>query len=358
MKKNIFICSLIGALALSACTKSKEEKKTEPLSCENPQLITEIEQTLKSEINTKARLFSKNDARQFVDADKVVAAANELNVSLSSAQLSQDDQKKYLCNSKLNVTIPQAVLQQAQTNAPLLFGKTDFDTHLKQQLQASGFSINNNLISKSFQYTPLGSSITAASSASASSTLGSQYDQSSIQKLGAILSNALLSSGIKDTVKIKGHLYDRAAALALVTNPHFTITPLDQLSHDAQTASAILNGKSVSEASQNLSSKDNGAKPAKDNNSSKEITSQALQEARANNQNANNVINHQWVNLEETVRTTLRPEQHKWIAQKISQCQAKAANAANPTQAEYIRLLCDTQMTNERIKYLTGYSLH
>ena len=83
-----------------------------------------------------------------------------------------------------------------------------------------------------------------------------------------------------------------------------------------------------------------------------------MQQARDNNRNANSVINAKWHNLNDTVRNTLQQEEQKWIAQKTSQCQAKAAKAGSPAQAELIRLECDTLMINERIKYLNGYSLH
>ena len=144
-----------------------------------------------------------------------------------------------------------------------------------------------------------------------------------------------------------------------MNNQHAQVQPETHLSQDAQTASAILNAKPVAVPVPVpvVPSNDTNAKsPA--NNAGNDISEHALQQARDNNVNANNVINRLWVNMDDTVRKTLRPEEHKWIAQKLSQCQTQAANAKNSAQAEYIRLQCDTKMTNERIKYLNGYSLH
>lgn len=359
MKKNIFICGLIGALALSACSKTKEEKGTEPLSCDNPQLSSEIHKSLQSAISSDIHQFVQRDGRHIVDIDKVLAAANELNVSFSAVELGKDSKNNSICNSQLNITVPASVWQQTQTYAPLVIGKTNFADHIKQQLESSGFTLNDNVFSKSFQYTPLGSSIKAGSATNPSTTLGSEYDKTSIQNVAVTIGNALLGYGVKDKVSIGGHIYNRDDAVKLVNNQHAQVQPETHLSQDAQTASAILNAKPVAVPVPVpvVPSNDTNAKsPA--NNAGNDISEHALQQARDNNVNANNVINRLWVNMDDTVRKTLRPEEHKWIAQKLSQCQTQAANAKNSAQSEYIRLQCDTKMTNERIKYLNGYSLH
>lgn len=359
MKKNIFICGLIGALALSACSKTKEEKGTEPLSCDNPQLSSEIHKSLQSAISSDIHQFVQRDGRHIVDIDKVLAAANELNVSFSAVELGKDSKNNSICNSQLNITVPASVWQQTQTYAPLVIGKTNFADHIKQQLESSGFTLNDNVFSKSFQYTPLGSSIKAGSATNPSTTLGSEYDKTSIQNVAVTIGNALLGYGVKDKVSIGGHIYNRDDAVKLVNNQHAQVQPETHLSQDAQTASAILNAKPVAVPVPVpvVPSNDTNAKsPA--NNAGNDISEHALQQARDNNVNANDVINRLWVNMDDTVRKTLRPEEHKWIAQKLSQCQTQAANAKNSAQAEYIRLQCDTKMTNERIKYLNGYSLH
>lgn len=350
MKKNLFVYGLIGALALTACSKSKEEKAIESLSCDNPQLSSEIEKTLQSVIGNNANQFVQSDARHLVDTNKVMAAAKELTVSLSAPELTKDNNKQ-ICNSKLNITVPENIWKEIQTNAPLINGKSDFAARFKEQLKSNGFSMNDNVFTKPFQYTPLGSSIKAAS---ALANLGSDYDKSSIQNVAITIGNALLAYGVKDTVNLGGHLYNRADALRLIHNPHAQVKPIEQLSTDAQTASAILNGKAVPNTGYNIDK----AKSSNNSNTTNEVSAHALQEARNNNANANNMINHLWVNLEETVRTTLRPEEQKWIANKLTQCQAQAANVKNPDQSEYIRLQCDTKLTNERINYLKGYSLH
>lgn len=348
MKRSILVYSIIGIISLAACSRDDSETSKAKLSCNSEQLRSQIQQTLQTGINNNVHQFAQNDSRQFVDADKVINASHELSVAVSDGKLDKDNNGNPVCSSELKITVPNNIWQQIQTNAPLLFGKTDFIAHLNQQLQGNEVTLHDNVFSKPIQYAPV-SDNTNANAASVTNS-ASKFDQTGIQTLSTVLGNALLPYGIKDTVMIAGHMYNRADAIKLITNPNAQVLPLDRLSPEAQKASDILNGHSLTTENNNQA----------DNNHviQNDITADQLQQARDNNRNANSVINAKWHNLNDTVRNTLQQEEQKWIAQKTSQCQAKAAKAGSPAQAELIRLECDTLMTNERIKYLNGYSLH
>ncbi|PIT16862.1 hypothetical protein BGI32_03345 [Snodgrassella alvi] len=354
MKKSILVYSIISVLSLAAC--SRDDSTSSPqLSCNSEQLRNQIQQTLQTGIDNNARQFAQNDSRQFVDAEKVIGASHELNIALSDGKLDKDSNGNPICSSELKITVPANIWQQIQTNAPLLFGKSDFITHLNQQLQGNEVTLHDSVFTKPVKYAPVASNTNAASATSAASN----FDQAGIQTLGTVLGNALLPYGIKDTVVIAGHTYNRADAITLITNPNAKVSPIDQLSPTAQMASAILNGHIPAINSNNQADSSNNAGKISENSSkSTEITANQLQLARDNNRNANSVINTHWRNLDDTVRKTLQQEEQKWIARKNSQCQEKAAKADTPTHAEFLRLECDTQMTNERIKYLSGYALH
>ena len=240
---------------------------------------------------------------------------------ISLAACSRDDSEtskaKLSCNSE---QLRSQIQQQIQTNAPLLFGKTDFIAHLNQQLQGNEVTLHDNVFSKPIQYAPV-SDNTNANAASVTNS-ASKFDQTGIQTLSTVLGNALLPYGIKDTVMIAGHMYNRADAIKLITNPNAQVLPLDRLSPEAQKASDILNGHSLATESNNQA----------DNNHviQNDITTDQLQQARDNNRNANSVINAKWHNLNDTVRNTLQQEEQKWIVQKTSQCQAKRLKLVRP----------------------------
>ena len=81
-----------------------------------------------------------------------------------------------------------------------------------------------------------------------------------------------------------------------------------------------------------------------------------MQQAQDNNRNANNSINQLWRNMDDMVRGELQNEQQQWVGRKERQCNDAAAKGTG-VQAEYLRLQCDTRLTNERINYLRGFSV-
>jgi uncharacterized protein YecT (DUF1311 family) len=354
MKKSIFVYSIISVLSLAACSRDDTASSSPQLSCNSEQLRNQIQQTLQTGIDNNARQFAQNDSRQFVDAEKVIGASHELNIALSDGKLDKDSNGNPICSSELKITVPANIWQQIQTNAPLLFGKSDFIGRLNQQLQGNSVTLHDGVFTKHVQYAPVASNTNAASATNAASN----FDQAGIQTLGTVLGNTLLPYGIKDTVVIAGHTYNRADAITLITDPNAKVLPLDQPSSTAQMASAILNGHLPAMNSDHQVDGNHIQKNPEDSNKQADVTANQLQMTRDNNRNANSVINTQWRNLDDTVRKTLQHEQQKWIARKTSQCQEKAAKADSPAHAEFLRLECDTQMTNERIKYLSGYALH
>ena len=68
---------------LAACGK-KEDPKPADLACADPAVLQNIRDNLQQAIKGQARTFADNDIRHFVDADKVIAAASELTVSLNN----------------------------------------------------------------------------------------------------------------------------------------------------------------------------------------------------------------------------------------------------------------------------------
>lgn len=354
MKKSVLVYSIISILSLAACSRDDSSEK---LSCNTEQIRNQIQDTLHTGIDNNARQFAQTDRRQYVDADKVISAGGELNIALSEGKLDKDGNGNPVCSSELKVTVPTNIWQQIKTNAPLLFGKTDFIARLNKQLQGNEVVLHDNEFTKPIQYSPVTINGTAASNAASATSAATNFDLAGIQTLGTVLGNALLPYGIKDIVVINGHTYKRADAIELINNPNAKVTPVDQQSQSAQMASAILNGHAAAVINDNQANDNAMSRNSENAARQGEINASQLQLARDNNRNANNVINTLWRNLDDTVRKTLQHEEQKWIANKTSQCQARGAKASSATYAEFLRLECDTQLTNERIKYLNGYTL-
>ncbi|UOO99850.1 hypothetical protein [Kingella potus] len=68
---------------MAACGK-KEDPKPAELSCADPAVLQNIQNSLQQAVKRQARTFADNDIRQFVDADKVIAASSDLTVLLNN----------------------------------------------------------------------------------------------------------------------------------------------------------------------------------------------------------------------------------------------------------------------------------
>ncbi|WP_197457504.1 lysozyme inhibitor LprI family protein [Snodgrassella sp. CFCC 13594] len=332
MKPFIIGGSLAIAMVLAACSDKKPEAPQ--LTCDNPALVQTLQQQIQQTIGNNARQFAQTDARQFVDGDKVIAAASQLGVSIQNAQLDSNTANP-ACSAQLNVAIPTSVWQTTQANAPLLLGKRDWLATITQQLNGSGITLAGNTFSQTIHYAPIPMAASAALSASAPSA---GLQGMGIETLSGILANALLPYGIKDMVVINGQVYNRTDAIAMTLNPQSA-----PLSPDAQMASAILNGAAAEAV----------APPTQ-----ADFSGTDLQDARDNNRNATGQLNQAWHSLDDTIRQELQNDQRKWVGKKTTQCQKEAAKAETTLQAEYLRLKCDTRLTNQRIDYLKGYSIH
>lgn len=322
--------ALLGAAALLALAACSDDKEAPALNCADPAVTQSVQQQLQQAISQSARQFAQTDSRQFVDADKIIAAASQLTVSLADAQTDSSSGKP-ICNARLNVAVTPAIWQQAEANTPILYPQQQLQQLLKNQITGSQIQIDAASFSQPLRYTP------APQTASAPGNTLS-IEAPGLAQLSHVLTNALLPYGIKDTLMINGQPYSRADALKILSTPNAQIPGAQNA--DAAMASALLNGTPLP-----------GPQAAS-------ATAQAaeLQQAQSNNRNANNAINDVWRNMDDIVRDELQNEQRQWISQKSSQCHQAAGAGVNAQQAEYLRLQCDTRITNERIDYLNGFS--
>lgn len=338
MTKRLIALSIIGSLTLAACSP-KDEQKPETLACNDPAVAQTLQQQLQQAIGQSARQFAQTDNRQFVDADKIIAAASQLSVVLTNAQ-SDTASGKPACSAQLDVSINQAIWQQAEANTPILYPQQQLLPLLQGQLMGSQVHMNGNTFSQPLRYLPAEQNASAVQSTWVIEAPG-------IAQLGHILTNALMPYGVKDTLIINGQAYSRADALKIINNPQAVVP---ELSPEAAMASAILNAGALPA--------DQTPAPVLDETPTATVPANALLQAQSDNRQANNTINNLWRNLDDMVRSELQAEQKQWVAKKTNQCgHAAEKNATSAADSEYRYLQCDTQMTNERINYLRGFSL-
>ena len=70
----------LTAAALSACGDKPDNAPQ--LVCNDPAVLQSVRNNIQEIVKQEARAFAQSDSRQFVDADKIIAAAGDLVINL------------------------------------------------------------------------------------------------------------------------------------------------------------------------------------------------------------------------------------------------------------------------------------
>ncbi|MDO5068980.1 MAG: lysozyme inhibitor LprI family protein [Neisseria zoodegmatis] len=340
MYKKLLTLSLI-ATALTACSDdAPTQQANNKLECNNPAVAHNIRANVQEIIKQEAQSYARKDSRQFIDPDKIIAAATQLNISLNNPQETQSNGNT-VCTAGLNIQIPNDILNTAQTNSPLLYNNRSISQLMQERLTGSQLTYDDKGgFSRPLSYT--------LSVSDGQTTVN--YEDNGLIVAAKNIATALIPYGIKSILMIDGKAVPLKDALNLNNQPHAEppqADPEDILDNNA--ASNVFDQEETP-APEILS-----PEPKRT-----EVTFSAneLEQAKQNNQAANNEINRLWNNMEQPVQKELLGEQRSWIQSKTNHCRQAATQAETPLQAEYLRLQCDTRMTRERSQYLRGYTIH
>ena len=347
MKKTLIV-SLTTLALLAACSDKKEEQAN-AVNCGDPAVLQNARDNILQTIKEEARKYSQNDSRQYVDADKVIAAGSDLNISLSDAK-SNSNGTSPTCTAVLNIQIPEPVIKVARDNQTLVYYPQNLDSILQQRTGGNtGLSFDaNGLFKQVLNYTP-------APTQNAGITVN--YADSNLTNAGQTLTATLLPYGVKSILMMGGKPVPREEALkqlavaasALTEAPAPSNQPDPRAILEDNSASGIFAPAATTPSPETLAPKTEA--PAAN------IAPAELDQARGNNSQADADINRAWERLDQTVQKELLNEQRDWIHSKNNSCRSAAARAGNADEAEYLKLQCDTRMTRERIQYLKGYSI-
>ena len=346
MKKTLIV-SLTTLALLAACSDKKEEQAN-AVNCGDPAVLQNARDNILQTIKEEARKYSQNDSRQYVDADKVIAAGSDLNISLSDAKSNSNG----ACTAVLNIQIPEPIMKAARDNQTLVYYPQNLDNILQQRTGGNtGLSFDaNGLFKQVLNYIP-------APTQNAGITVN--YADSNLTNAGQTLTATLLPYGVKSILMMGGKPVARedalkqlaVAASALTEAPAPSSQPDPRAILEDNSASGIFTPAAPTGTSAPETLAPKADAPAAN------IAPAELDQARGNNSQADADINRAWERLEQTVQKELLSEQRDWIHSKNSNCRAAAARAGSTEEAEYLKLQCDTRMTRERIQYLKGYSI-
>ena len=218
---------ILSTILLAAC--SKEEPKA-ALDCAQPATLQNIRTTIEDTLKQQARSFARNDNRQFVDADKIIAAGLELETLLEDPKETEDDGKA-ICRANLKIRIPDTILKTAIDNSPLIYGDLGLNQFIERKIMGSNLSYNGGTFSTALSYTP-------------NQNKEVTFEDNTLNTTAQIISSALLPYGVKSIVMIDGKAVSKEDALKMNRGGAFgeppELKPEDILENNAASQEAGL----------------------------------------------------------------------------------------------------------------------
>lgn len=360
MKKTVSVLGIVGtALLLSACPS---EKKNEPsaqerlqAACNHAAVLPDVRENIRQLIRSEAQRFAAADNRGYIDPDKVTAAADRLQVRLSAAK---NDGK--LCSAQVSVIVPQAVLDTAEANAPLLNVASPAEVILLRTAD-NNLRFDGQAMMGQLRY----------SVKDPDHAFAVNYADSTLSQLGSILASALLPYGVQEVIVMNNRPLSRKDALSsLHEAKQQNVAPskpsmpkeADTLTPQVPEVQTTPRRRETADEGQTLTAQDEPA-PVIDGTEEaaapppNRVSDEKLNQARNAHQSADRDIKSAWRNIDPSIQQTLVDEQREWEKSKNQSCRKAAAKGGDDSESQYLYMQCDTRETKKRIRNLEGYSI-
>lgn len=336
---------MIAAALLAACGEdgAKQEAQTE-LACNAPSVVQGIHSDIQKIIRQEARSFARSDSRNFVDADKIIAAATQLDITLEDAKTVREG-NKFVCSAGLKIVIPSEIAKTAEANSPLIYSNSSIAEIIEHKVMGSNLRYADNSFATNILYTP-------------DKEGGLSFEDNVIATTAQTLSAALLPYGVKSIVLIDGKAVSKEDAVRMSSGAGFAEPP-EAEPEDILDNNAASQTEGIPQDLIGIDAHPEILNPRGDDDAQKSNFSFSdLENARMQNRQAESEIVGVWNGMERGVQQRMEEEQRGWLRSKQQNCRQAASGADNPAQAEYRQLQCDTRMTRERAQYLRGYSIN
>lgn len=336
MHKKLLILAAVAAVA--GCS---EKEQTPALACTHPSVLQNVRADIEETVKQQAKSFARTDSRQFVDADKVIAAAVGLETALDNPQQTEEGGSP-VCRADLRISIPEDTWRSAEAGSPLIYGNTPLSEWIAQKTMGSRLKFADRTFTTTLLYTP-------------DQTGRAAYSDNTVSLTAQTLSAALLPYGIKSIVVIDGKPVKKEDAVKMLQNQSETeppqADPQDILENNS--ASAV---EGIPVALENEMPTEI-LRPQQTARQESAIAQSDLEQAREQYRQADMEINRIWKQMDRDVQQQLLTEQREWVFGKKNNCLQAAGDASDADQSEYLRLQCEARMTRERTQYLRGYAI-
>lgn len=348
MKKTLVSLAVIGSFALAACSPSDKNDNAaasaasaaNTAACQNPAYTTAIQTQFKQALATAQQQALRSGNGEYIDAQKLADLDKQIGISLTESGATASG-----CQTKISISIPKTLLEQAEHYAPLLQSGKPADS-IAQKLVGSNIQFNGETLTIPFNFTANGDNISGNSQ--------------TLSQVAQILTDVLLPAFVKGKLEIDGKTLSRDQALKLVLNP-----PKPEAASEPAAKAEPVEVPTISENTDEGGSTDSDIPPAApqkltppdSGNSKSRISRQDLNDAIDAHNQANDSIRSAWRNIDPTIQQDLVDEQREWERRKATSCGNAAAKGNSAVESQYLRMQCDTRLTRERVQYLKGFSI-
>lgn len=269
------------------------------LTCTNEDAVSTTLEVVKTQVEKQVRnALKRDDGTAVVGLAKIRATLNQLKLSIEDIRTSKEDPNstKKFCTGRFKVVVPQEVLEDSEKARELAQQGSIADLAEQQNFEADANAFSTDL-SYDVQPTDEGDKVYA------------QVEDG--DNVYAFVS-AVVASHLARKALENEHAQQQQAVAA----------------QQQEEAAALADQKAA-----------------------------ALEEAKAENQLAEQTIKEVWSSIPDETRSSLLPLQRAWIKKKGADCRIEAAaNSTDPQEREASRLRCDSRLTNERVNQLRGYA--
>lgn len=329
-------------LLLAACGGGEKETSSDRRAsalarCQHAAVPHDIRDNIRQTVRAEAQGFAAQDGRNYVDADKVTAAADRLQVRLDGIRAEGGS-----CVAKIRVSVPQTILDTAEINAPLLGMDSPGETIWKK-LSTGSIDFDGQAVLAQLRYTV------------EEQPFSVRYKDGLPAQIGSVLSAALLPYGVKDIVVKDGRPLSREDALRDNRSPEAAPPQPAETDTLAERRRKETPPETVVQTPDVPPPVPQADAPAPADTEAEAQPDPQLEAVRAAHQQADRDIKAAWRNIDPSIQQDLVEEQRGWEKQKNRRCRQQAGSSDADGESAYLQ--CDTRETQKRIKYLNGYSI-
>ena len=306
------LVSFLGLIAIatqfSACSPSKETKKSKTITCVNDEIKKQYQQKLENMLSSAAderlQLINENIS---IDKQKIIGGFQKINLQLNIANTQevyvQNKDNSVNCRAQLTINLNTETTSEANKYSSLIYAPNSYEAELNSAANANLISIGKDgKFIQTLNYTITNTEKNEI-----------KFNDVELSRMSQTLLTALLPYGIKDKISLGEVSISRNDAI-------------EQLQQPINNNEEQNNQDAITEL----------------------VKQQKMAESHNELQDLKNEMNQLWEKLDPVIQQNLETEQRAWVRNTKTNCSKKNEQKA---------IECNINLYKKRISYLREFSI-